>query len=71
MWFNLRNIDISHSECLRKSEQTLRANGFSNGGIAITIPLMHTMGSMLRGLVQRVSSFIPHHCSRTEEQSCN
>ena len=34
MWFNLRNIDISHSECLRKSEQTLRANGFSNGGIS-------------------------------------
>lgn len=34
IWFNSRNIDIPHSECLRRGEQALKANGFSNGGIS-------------------------------------
>jgi hypothetical protein len=33
IWFNSRNIDIPHSECLRRGEQALKATGFSNGGI--------------------------------------
>jgi hypothetical protein len=33
IWFNSRNIDIPHSECLRRGEQALKANGFSGGGI--------------------------------------